>query len=70
MPTEQTVLLVAQVGSQLIPIITLGIATLRDLLKEQDVDPAIYARIEAAYLDRIAQADAEAASHGHPVAPA
>ena len=67
--TAATILLVAQVGSQLIPIIATTIQALRGILAEQDVDPAVYARIEAAYTDRIAQAEREAATHGHPVDP-
>jgi hypothetical protein len=67
--TGAQIVLVAQIGAQLVPIIATTIVTLKSILAEQDVDPAVFARIEAAYADRIAQAEREAETHGHPVDP-
>jgi hypothetical protein len=67
--TAGKILLIAQIAGQVIPIVALSITALRAILASQDVDPAVYARIEAAYTDRIGQAEREATAHGHPIDP-
>lgn len=52
-----------QIGGQILPILVTTIEQFRKIFAEQDIDPEVYARIDAAYTDRIAQAEREAASH-------
>ena len=53
------VILLAQVGAQVIPLVVTTIENLKKILANTNIDPAVYAAVEAEYDQRIAQADAE-----------
>jgi len=57
------ILIYVQVGAQIVPILATTIDGLKKIFAEQEIDPAIYARIDAAYESRIEQAQREADSH-------
>ena len=55
-----------QVGQVAVPIIVSTVANLIAYLKSKSVDPSVYAELQAIIDECQAEADAEAAAHGHP----
>lgn len=55
-----------QFGQVAVPIIVTSVQNLIAFLKSKQVDPAVYAELQAIIDEKQAEADAEAAAHGHP----
>ena len=55
-----------QVGQVAVPVIVSTVSGLIDYLKKKNVDPSVYAELQAIIDAKQAEADAEAAAHGHP----
>ena len=55
-----------QVGEVMVPIIVTGVQSLINIFKQAGIDPAVYATLQAIIDAKQAEADAEAAAHGHP----
>lgn len=55
-----------QVGQVAVPIIVSSVTNLIAYLKSKNVDPSVYAELQAIIDAGQAEADAEAAAHGHP----
>lgn len=55
-----------QVGQVAVPVIVSTVSSLVSYLKSKNVDPSVYAELEAIINAGQAEADAEAAAHGHP----
>lgn len=55
-----------QIGQVAVPIIVSTVTNLIAYLKSKDVDPSVYQFLQDIIDAKQAEADAEAAAHGHP----